>query len=123
VDLQQGPEALQIEIGQVLHRHDGMGIAHARRRHAERFAINLQFAMGQPGPAQGKVVGIVAGSRKGGPMSTRIKPSASQLGHDAARQGVHLPAATGAIAIAIGQEAGQRSGCHCHTSPARCHRR
>ena len=107
VHLQQGAKALQIKIGQVLHRHHDVGIAHPCRGDSKDFAIHLQIPLGQAGRTQGQGGGNRGRLQEG---RAHVDPDGTivqQLRHDPARQGVHLPAAAGAIAIAIGQEAGQ----------------
>jgi hypothetical protein len=84
-----------------------MGVAHAGSRHGKGLAIHHQLALGQTVGPQLQGGGHLLRCQEGGAHVHTDGAVRQQLGHDPTRQGVDLPGATGAIAIAVRQEAGQ----------------
>ena len=107
MNLEGGTKALEIDLLHGIHRNHHMGIAHAGGRHGKPFAIHLQLPLGQAMGADAEGGGHLIRLEEGGSHIHANRAIGQQLRHDATSQGVDLPGASRAIAIAIGEEAGQ----------------
>ena len=104
MDLKSTAETLQIDLLNRIHRDHHMGITHAGSRHSEPFAIHVQLPLGKSGSADREGCGHLFGQQEGRPHVDPDRAVIQQLGNDAARQGVDLPGAAGAITITVRQE-------------------
>ena len=107
VHLEAGTEALQVDLVDRVHRDHHVGVAHAGGSHGEGLAIHHQLALGQPVGPHLQGGGHLGRLQEGSAHVDADGAIRQQLGHDPARQGVDLPGAARAVAVAVGQEAGQ----------------
>ena len=102
MNLQLAAEAVEVDRINGIHRNHNMGVPHANRCHCKAFAVNLQFTDGEPRLTSLQGCGDRARLQEGSPHIHTDGAVGQQLRNDASRQGVHLPGAARAIAIAIG---------------------
>ena len=107
MQLEGGAEPLEVNGGHILNGNHHMGIAHADGANFKLAASYLQTSLGNPSWAQLQGCGDGGRFQEG---NSHVHPDGAvltELRNNPSCQGLDLPAATGWLAIAVGQEPGQ----------------